>query len=161
LVLHRNKPTGTPEIEREADYFARAFLLPRAAFRREYPHSGKSNWEFLFQLKRRWRASVADMIQRASDLSLINGVEHLRLYKELSRQGWLKAEPYEFEHEPPEILPTAFKQLKTAKGIDHSNVARVLGWTHETLLEITNVPVESPSPRAVVRTLPLGRVKDA
>src|SRR5260370_25012247 len=111
LVLHRNKPTGTPEVEREADYFARALLLPRAAFRREYPHSVSGSWEVLFQLKRRWRASLVDMIQRASDLSLINGVEHLRLYKELSRQGWLKAEPYEFDHESPEILPTTFQNM--------------------------------------------------
>jgi len=34
LVLHRNRPTGTPEIEREADHFARALLLPRNGFRR-------------------------------------------------------------------------------------------------------------------------------
>jgi len=161
LVLHRDRPTGTPEIEREADYFARALLLPHRAFRREFPRNNRSKWETLFQLKRRWRTSLVDIVRRASDLSLINGVEHLRLYKEMSRQGWLKAEPYEFEHESPAILPRAFEQLKTFKGTDHSDIAHALGWTVDTLVEITNVQIESRQPRAVVRSLPLGKVRDA
>jgi Zn-dependent peptidase ImmA (M78 family)/transcriptional regulator with XRE-family HTH domain len=152
LVLHRDKLTGTPEVEREADHFARALLLPRTGFRREFPHSLAGIWEVLFRLKPRWRASLADMILRANDLSLINGVQYLRLYKELSRQGWLKTEPFEFEPEAPQILPTVFEELKTSKGINHTDIAHVLGWTPETLVKITSVPNE-PRNTTNVRTL--------
>jgi Zn-dependent peptidase ImmA (M78 family)/transcriptional regulator with XRE-family HTH domain len=145
LVLHRNRLTGTPEIEREADHFARALLLPRAGFRREFPHSLVGVWETLFRLKPRWRVSLADMLQRANELSLINGVQYLRLYKELSRQGWLKTEPFEFDSEAPEILPTVFEELKRTKSITHHDVAHVLGWTPETLIHITGVPNEVKS----------------
>lgn len=140
LVLHRNRLTGTPEIEREADHFARALLLPRAGFRREFPQTLEGVWEILFRLKTRWRVSLADIIQRANELSLINGVQYLRLYKELSRQGWLKAEPFEFDSEAPEILPTIFEELGKAKSITHSDIGHVLGWTSETLMQITGVP---------------------
>jgi Zn-dependent peptidase ImmA (M78 family)/transcriptional regulator with XRE-family HTH domain len=151
LVLHRNKPTGTPDIEREADHFARAFLLPRDGFRREFPRAPYSGiWEALFRLKIRWRVSLADLILRAADLSLINGVQYLRLYKELSKQGWLKAEPHEFEGESPEILPAVFEQLKA------SDVAYDLGWSLATLAEITGVPLEAKS-RANVRNLPFAK----
>jgi Zn-dependent peptidase ImmA (M78 family)/transcriptional regulator with XRE-family HTH domain len=143
LVLHRNRLTGIPEVEREADHFARALLLPRAGFRREFPHSLTSAWEVLFRLKARWRASLADMIQRANDLSLINGVEYLRLYKELSRQGWLKTEPFEFDSETPEILPAVFEELRRTKSVDHSGIADVLGWTTQTLVQVTSVPTET------------------
>ena len=157
LVLHRNKPTGTPESEQEADYFARAFLLPRDGFRRDFPRPFSGGWEILFELKRRWKVSVADIIRRANDLLLINGVQYLRLYKELSRQGWLKAEPYEFEYEAPELLPIAFRQLKESKGIEHSDLARMLGWTQDTLIDITGVPDEPKSQRNNLRTLPFAR----
>jgi Zn-dependent peptidase ImmA (M78 family)/transcriptional regulator with XRE-family HTH domain len=140
LVLHGNRLTGTPEVEREADHFARALLLPRTGFRREFPHSLAAVWEVLFRLKTRWRASLADMIQRANDLALINGVQYLRLYKELSRQGWLKTEPFEFDAEVPEILPAVFEELKRMKTIGHADIANALGWTPETLVQITNVP---------------------
>jgi Zn-dependent peptidase ImmA (M78 family)/transcriptional regulator with XRE-family HTH domain len=161
LVLHRNRPTGTPDTEREADHFARAFLLPRDGFRREFPRPPFSGiWEALFQLKIRWRASLADLILRAADLSLINGVQYLRLYKELSKQGWLKAEPYEFDSESPEILPAVFAQLKASKGVDRSDVARNLGWNPMTLVEITGVPLES-KPRTNILTLPFGKRVEA
>jgi Zn-dependent peptidase ImmA (M78 family)/transcriptional regulator with XRE-family HTH domain len=142
LVLHRNRLTGTPEIEREADQFARALLLPRNGFRREFPRSLVGVWEILFRLKIRWKASLADMIQRASELSLINGVQYLRLYKELSRQGWLKVEPFEFDSEASEILPTVFEELKKTKSVTHSDIAHVLGWTPATLAQITGVTNE-------------------
>jgi len=160
LVLHRSKLTGTPEVEREADHFARALLLPRNGFRREFPHSLAGVWEVLFQLKLRWRASLADMLLRASDLSLINGVQYLRLYKELSRQGWLKAEPFEFDSEVPQILPTVFEELKASKGVDRLDVARDLGWNLTTLVEITGVPLES-KPRTNILTLPFGKRVEA
>jgi len=152
LVLHRDKPTGTPEIEREAEQFARALLLPRNGFRKEFPRLDSAFWEMLFQLKLRWKASLSDMILRARDLRLINGVQYLRLYKELSRQGWLRIEPYEFHRESPNFLLAVFERLKTLHQLDHAAIGRALGWSIQTLVEITSVPMEA-KPKPTVRML--------
>jgi Zn-dependent peptidase ImmA (M78 family)/DNA-binding XRE family transcriptional regulator len=139
LVLHPSEPTGTAEAEAEANRFAAAFLLPHAGFAREFPQSRQRGWEGLFRLKERWRASLAAIIRRAAELSLIGGAEYLRLYKELSARGWLKHEPHEFEHEAPEILPQALDLLRESFGLEHKEVARVLGWRSATFVAVTGL----------------------
>jgi Zn-dependent peptidase ImmA (M78 family)/transcriptional regulator with XRE-family HTH domain len=139
LVLHQATPTGTTDTEAEANRFAAAFLLPRSGFAREFPRSMHAVWEALFRLKTRWRVSLAAIIRRAAELSLIGGAEYLRLYKELSARGWLKHEPHEFEHEPPEILPQGFALLYENFGIRPNDIAQTLGWKLATLTAVTGI----------------------
>jgi Zn-dependent peptidase ImmA (M78 family)/transcriptional regulator with XRE-family HTH domain len=143
LVLHQGEPTGTAEVEAQANRFAAALLLSRAGFAREFPPARHSGWEGLFRLKQRWRVSLAAMIRRAAELSLIGGAEYLRLYKELSARGWLRHEPYEFEHEAPEILPRALDLLRESFGLEREEVARVLGWRPATFVAITGLDESS------------------
>ena len=168
LVLHNGEPTGTAEAEAEANRFAAALLLPRAGFAREFPQSRHGGWDGLFGLKQRWRVSLAAMIRRAAELSLIGGAEYLRLYKELSARGWLKHEPHEFEHEAPEILPRALDLLHESCGLERQEVARVLGWRSATFAAITGLeesPVESSPDQGQLWHLPAlnipGRRNDA
>jgi Zn-dependent peptidase ImmA (M78 family) len=139
LVLHQGKPTGTADTEGAANRFAAALLLPRAGLPREFLSSRRTSWEVLFRLKTRWRVSVAALIQRAAELSLIGGAEYLRLYKELSARGWLKHEPHEFEHEPAEILPRCFELLHKNFGLGADDIARALGWKPVTFAAITGL----------------------
>jgi Zn-dependent peptidase ImmA (M78 family)/transcriptional regulator with XRE-family HTH domain len=146
LVLHNGEPTGTADAETEANRFAAAFLLPRAGFMREFPQARHRSWEGLFRLKERWRVSLAAIIRRAAELSLIGGADYLRLYKELSARGWLKHEPHEFDHEPPEILPRAFDLLRGSFGLERKDIARALGWKLATFAAVTGLeepPAES------------------
>jgi Zn-dependent peptidase ImmA (M78 family)/transcriptional regulator with XRE-family HTH domain len=157
LVLHQGQPTGTLDTEGAANRFAAALLLPRCGFSREFASSRRTSWEVLFRLKTRWRVSLAAIIRRAAELSLIGGAEYLRLYKELSARGWLKHEPYEFEHEPPEILPRCFDLLHKNFGLGADDVARVLGWQPVTFSAITGLKAlstENISPQGRLLHLP-------
>jgi Zn-dependent peptidase ImmA (M78 family)/transcriptional regulator with XRE-family HTH domain len=168
LVLHHGEPTGTADVEAEANRFAAALLLPRAGFAREFPQARHRGWEGLFRVKQRWRVSLAAIIRRAAELSLIGGAEYLRLYKELSARGWLKHEPHEFEHELPEILPRALDLLRESFGLERKEVAHVLGWRSATFAAITGLeqsPMENSLGQGRLLPLPAlhmpGRRNDA
>jgi Zn-dependent peptidase ImmA (M78 family)/DNA-binding XRE family transcriptional regulator len=147
LVLHRGQPTGTHETEAQADLFASALLLPRAGFVREFPRTLYAIWDALFRLKGRWRVSLAALIRRASDLSLIDAVQYRRLYKQLSARNWLRHEPHEFDSEEPEIIPLVFKALQEHHGLGPTELANELGWKPRTLQKVTGVFIESPEPQ--------------
>ena len=156
LVLHDCEPTGTADAEAEANRFAAALLLPRAGFAREFPQARPGGWEGLFRLKQRWRVSLAAIIRRAAELSLIGEAEYMRRYKELSARGWLRHEPHEFEHEAPEILPRALDLLHESCGLTRKDVARVLGWRSATFAAITGLePSTVESSPGQGRLLPL------
>jgi len=142
LVLHHSKQTGTHETEAEANYFAAALLLPRTGFVREFPRTIHAVGDALFRLKDRWRVSIAALIRRASDLSLIDAIQYRRLYKHLSARGWLRHEPHEFEHEKPEIVPLIFDALREHHAMTPSELAGFLHWKPETLRTITGIETE-------------------
>lgn len=155
LVMHVGIETGTHETEEEANIFASAFLLPRRGFIREFPRPPLSGswtrkyWNELFDMKKRWRASVAAIVRRGFDLKLLNAAQYQRANKFMSAQGWLRhGEPLgtEPEMEKPELLPNAFSVLEQQRGITPRDVAAALGWKPETLAKIApkSVSIEPP-----------------
>jgi Zn-dependent peptidase ImmA (M78 family)/DNA-binding XRE family transcriptional regulator len=154
LILHRGKLTGTPETEAEANRFGGALLLPRAAFAREFPPcAGSGMLEILLRLKRRWGASVAAIIKRASELSLIDSVQYRRLYKFLSARGWLRSEPEEPEPEPCEIIPLVFEGMREYYQLNPVDIAGMLRWKPDTLATVTGVPVTVSEPQKPKATI--------
>lgn len=97
LVLHRYISESLfrechKEIERQADYFAGCFLMPSESFAKEI------KWptlDTLLALKPKWKTSIASMIMRCYQLSLIDDDQKLRLYKSYSARGWRTKEPYD------------------------------------------------------------------
>jgi Zn-dependent peptidase ImmA (M78 family)/DNA-binding XRE family transcriptional regulator len=169
LVMHAGIETGTHETEDEANMFASAFLLPRRGFVREFPRPPskgswtRSYWKDLFDMKKRWRASVAAIIRRGFDLKMLDAAQYQRAMKFMSAHGWLRhGEPpaTEPEMEKPELLPNAFEVLEKQRGITPRDVAAALGWKPETLAKIIpkSVSVEPPpaddSPGARVLLFP-------
>ncbi len=117
LLLHRNldkrrlgNTAEHKEIENQAHRFAGAFLLPRVAFSEEL--FGASLDAFL-TLKARWRVSVATMIMRARQTELISEATEKRLWINLSRRGWRRAEPLDesLEVERPRLLRRSFELI--------------------------------------------------
>jgi Zn-dependent peptidase ImmA (M78 family)/DNA-binding XRE family transcriptional regulator len=169
LVLHAGDETGTPEHEEQANAFASALVLPRRGFIREFPRPprsrfwGRGYWSDLFEMKRRWRASASAIVRRAFDLRMIDGVQYQRAYKQMSAHGWTKGEPDHTEppFETPELLPNAFRALKSKLGVTPLDVAEQLGWKPETLERIAGISIEPPQesevPRARVIPLALAR----
>ncbi|MEL6768266.1 MAG: XRE family transcriptional regulator [Pseudomonadota bacterium] len=117
LVLHRgisskslNSAADFKEIERQAFYFAGAFLMPAETFAAEI---WSPSLNTLVALKERWKISVAAMIMRCSSLGIVEGEYGQRLWKHYSARGWRKEEPFDdvFEPEQPRLLSRSVKLL--------------------------------------------------
>ena len=112
LVAHRwigrediEDPESLKAIEKEADRFAAAFLLPRKSF----PNEVYSPRLLAFvDLKRRWKVAIQAMIYRCKDLGIFDERQVTNLYKEISRKRWRTSEPLDgpggIEIEQPLLL---------------------------------------------------------
>lgn len=78
------------EIEREADRFAGAFLLPQKSFPNEV-YSPRA--ESFVDLKARWKVSIQAMVYRAKDLGLFDDRQTTNIYKQISYKKWRTVEP--------------------------------------------------------------------
>lgn len=86
-------------IEKQANEFASAFLLPRESFLQDllYPN----NLNFYINLKRKWKVSIGAMIIRAYKLGAISYNQYQYLIKQMSKNGWRKREPLDDELKIP------------------------------------------------------------
>jgi len=144
LVLHRGARPDVDQREREAHYFAGALLLPRRAFMREY-RRGSIDWPLLFDLKQRWRASVAAILHRAFDLELIDAERYRRANLLLRKRGWHRGEPYEPDPEEPETIRLALNILEQRKDKPPKEIARLLHWRTEVLEAVTGFVFDEPN----------------
>lgn len=94
LVMHRAAADDGGrgvDIEREADRFAAAFLLPRPAALEELPRPVTLSQ--LGPLKSRWGMSIAALVMRAYDVGIVSAAHKTNLMKQLSARGWNRQEP--------------------------------------------------------------------
>jgi Zn-dependent peptidase ImmA (M78 family)/transcriptional regulator with XRE-family HTH domain len=102
LVLH-HFPEGTPHaLERQADAFAEAFLLPEAAMRAELVPP--ITLTTLADLKARWGVSLQALIRRAHTLEIISPSQYRSLSTQLGARGWRTQEPIAVPVERPRAL---------------------------------------------------------
>jgi Zn-dependent peptidase ImmA (M78 family)/DNA-binding XRE family transcriptional regulator len=134
LVLHRlvNEEDYEDEkkhqlMEKQASYFAGAFLFPRQSFCKEF-HS--TRFDALLILKRRWLVSMGAIIMRAKNLDIVNENNVTSFYKQLSMKHYSrKKEPLDDKIEIEKIkLFLEAGQLLTENKI---NLQRIID---ETLL---------------------------
>ena len=112
LLMHVDVSPGDPALERQADAFASAFLLPRATFGAECPP--RLSWPHLQELKRRWKVSLAAMVRRAYDLGIYSEATYRRAYMQLNQRGWRENEPAEPRMERPRLLREVIALLEEA-----------------------------------------------
>ncbi|WP_028543688.1 helix-turn-helix domain-containing protein [Paenibacillus taiwanensis] len=99
-------------IEREADMFAGALLLPEDEFRldiKDVFHITKPD-DYL-DLKKKWKASLQVLGYRAANLGLLTPKDHRNFYAAMHRKGYLKMEPLD------DVIPIQ-KPLKIKTIID-------------------------------------------
>jgi Zn-dependent peptidase ImmA (M78 family)/transcriptional regulator with XRE-family HTH domain len=134
LVLHQI-PQGSPHgLERQADMFAEAFLLPEAAMRRVLVPP--ITLTTLADLKARWGVSLQALIQRARTLEMITRSHYRALYAQLGARGWRTQEPIAVPVERPRALrqlaellygrPIRYAQLADATGLPPAFVQDLL-----------------------------------
>lgn len=124
LVLHQpDQRLASRALEREADLFASAFLMPASGIRDELP--SKVEWPYLLQLKQKWGVSVAALLRRSRDLGVMDDATYTQAVKTMSARGWRTDEPGTVTStESPALLSTA---LSVAK-LTISNVSDETGW---------------------------------
>lgn len=90
LVMHGHGVSG-PEVEREADAFAAAFLMPRddlVAHIRRNP-----SMQYLIDAKRRWGVSLAALAYNCAGAELISDWRYREMCKAMSVAGYRTKEP--------------------------------------------------------------------
>jgi Zn-dependent peptidase ImmA (M78 family)/transcriptional regulator with XRE-family HTH domain len=106
LVMHVDVAAGSPELERQANRFGSAFLMPRGSFYHEA--SRRLSWEHIWELKQRWKVSAAAIIKRTYDLGLLSEATYRRAFVQLNQMGRT--------HEPHE--PAAESSVMVRKALE-------------------------------------------
>lgn len=100
LVLHTVDETEDPE--READAFAREFLMPSHEIR---PELRRLQLRQLPDLKRRWKCSMRNIVYHARELGEITKDQARYMFMRLNQLYGAKTEPIPLPPEPPSLLP--------------------------------------------------------
>lgn len=97
-------------IEKQADRFASAFLMPSEAFAKEV--FGIS-LDFFKTLKKRWGVAIAAMAYRCKDLNIITDNQLSYIFRQLNAQRIRKVEPLDdaFFVARPKVLGDAIRML--------------------------------------------------
>jgi Zn-dependent peptidase ImmA (M78 family)/DNA-binding XRE family transcriptional regulator len=97
LLIHQHYSDGEIErdgegIEKQADAFASAFLMPAETFSRDVMDTSLDGFK---RLKPKWGVSIQAMVRRARDLDLISEQTYERHFRSIGAAGWrrAKAEP--------------------------------------------------------------------
>lgn len=95
------------EMEKKANEFASAFLLPKKSFSEDF-NKLQLNLENLLYLKQKWNVSLSAIIERAKTLNLISQDTRNKFYRQINYRGWRNPEPFDKEYSITE--PLAIKQ---------------------------------------------------
>ncbi|OPX46381.1 helix-turn-helix protein [Ruminiclostridium hungatei] len=126
-------------IEKEANRFAGAFLLPRNSFGQEVM---STSLDHFINLKRRWKVSIQAMICRCSDLGILNENQILYLRKQISIRKMRTNEPLDDEliPESPVMLKQAVEIMLEDNSLNNEKIVEDLCLPIEEIEALTNLP---------------------
>lgn len=146
MVLHRkmkrkdvNHSSFFKLVEKQAHYFAGAFLLPAETFSEEI---FSPRLDSFVALKAKWRVSIGAMIKRARHLNLISRHREQRLFANRSRRRWATKEPLDDEIEPeqPQLLRRAFDLLMENELLTQEDLESSLAIFVSDIESVTGLP---------------------
>jgi Zn-dependent peptidase ImmA (M78 family)/transcriptional regulator with XRE-family HTH domain len=150
LILHRDlsqddlsSKTVRDRIEREANLFAGAFLLPRGSLFREF-YSTRAN--HLKGLKQRWLVSMQAIAHRAMDIGAIDENQYVAFRIQMTKRKELTKEPLDdvLPVERPGLLCNAWKKLVAKGRLATVDSAESAGISLDVLQDHLGSPVEQP-----------------
>ena len=110
LVMHKHgEPKGSRSVEREADAFASAFLMPANDVNARMP--GLVSVDVVLRAKSRWRVSAMAMAYRLHYLGIVSEWQYKSLCVELTKRGYRTGEPVGIERETSLIWKKILSQL--------------------------------------------------
>lgn len=123
MVLHTTAFKADDEMEREADEFAGAFLLPADEVRRQLR---RFDLPHLANMKAHWKVSMASIAMRASRLNLITDYQAKKFWIEMSKLGYRKREPNGPPREQPKLLRHMIEFHRRSLGYSDDDIANLL-----------------------------------
>jgi Zn-dependent peptidase ImmA (M78 family)/DNA-binding XRE family transcriptional regulator len=135
----------SPDMEREANAFASAFLMPRASVIAR--KVGLVTLDKLIRLKKVWGVSVAALAFRMNQLGLFSEWVYRNLCIQIAKNGYRTSEPSPMRAEVSQVLRKVLEALR-AEGITRSAIARQLCLAQEDIdnlmfgLALSSVSVE-------------------
>lgn len=124
LVLHIHGENKGREVEREADQFASAFLIPRGDLVSQVPRG--LTLTKLVSLKHRWGVSVPALARAIYDTQLISDWSYREFCKQISQKGYRTSEPEPRERESSVVWKKILESLWSEK-LTKRDIASDLG----------------------------------
>ncbi len=136
-VRQRNKILTL--VEKEANNFAAAFLLPEETFCKEVY---SPSIDHFITLKRRWKVSIAAMIYRCESLGLLSDNQVLYLRKQMAAKKMRTVEPLDNELpvEQPSLLATAIKMMIDNHVQTPQEISEALNLPYGDIENLCNLP---------------------
>ncbi|RKR76368.1 helix-turn-helix domain-containing protein [Frondihabitans australicus] len=176
LVLHAGAtqpaaPAEAARMEREANRFAAAFLVPGDSALEDLHHAGgRVTLGTMATLKQKWGYSIKAFVFRFRELGVIDEAQARSLYKQISARRWNRDEPFRPGNESAVWLkkalrerfpgPSGHDQAAEASGLGARYLSRWLDWeptgTAMPAGELTVLPI-----REVARPAPKGPARIA
>jgi len=145
LILHRHIARTTDrerhkQLEKQAHYFAGAFLLPAESFSSEV--RTPVTLDDLLLLKRRWGVSVAAMVMRLRALEILDEEGAQLLFKRRSARWGAKAEPGDGDRAPeqPRLLRRSVDLLIDEHVMPRESIPRHIGLAAHDIEKLAGLP---------------------
>jgi Zn-dependent peptidase ImmA (M78 family) len=105
LLLHQHLSeeeilNHSSEIEKQANMFASAFLMPAETFSKDVVDTSVEGFK---RLKPKWGVSIQAMVYRARTLELISEETYERHFRNMSARGWRKAKSEPLDETVPAV----------------------------------------------------------
>lgn len=123
MVMHTTTFKEDGEMEREADEFAGAFLLPYDELRKQLR---RFDLPHLANMKAHWKVSMASIATNAQRHNLITGYQFKRFWMDMSKLGYRKREPNEPPREHPKMLRQMIEFHRTSLDYTDADIANLL-----------------------------------
>jgi Zn-dependent peptidase ImmA (M78 family)/DNA-binding XRE family transcriptional regulator len=120
LVLHRHGNPRGQGVERDANKFASAFLMPRSTVLALAPRF--VTVDRLIELKKYWNVSVAALAYRMSSLGIMSDWHYRNVAIEIAKRGFRKAEPEASPRETSQVFAKVAAALRE-DGVSKLDVA--------------------------------------
>lgn len=139
LTMHQVGNTlAEKTVERQADIFAAAFLMPADDIRSELP--AKVDWPRLLKLKAKWHVSVAALLRRALTLDVMSEGTYTSAMRTMGTRGWRTEEPGELG---PAEVPATLVRAAALAGLSTNDLSKETGWPEELIDDVMLASVDS------------------
>jgi Zn-dependent peptidase ImmA (M78 family)/transcriptional regulator with XRE-family HTH domain len=158
ILLHAGVEVNSrniDRIEKQANRFAGAFLLPRETFGRDVLSTSIGYFK---ELKKRWGVAISAMAYRSKDLGIISDNQHAYIMRQMNALKIRKVEPLDdaFPIDSPSILAASIQMLIENGVQTGSQIEQAIGLNLADIESLCGVPTGYLN-RRIIRFTPRPR----